>query len=53
MKIMNGQTDLLEIVRALHTTRGFACGLYGRQQKSDQNTDDRDDDKKFNKGKGM
>jgi len=45
------QRELLEVVGALHSPCGFAGGLNGRQKKGDQNTDDRDDDEKFNKSK--
>jgi len=51
MVIMDRQSDLFEIVGTLHSPCRFSRGLNGRQKKSNQDTDDRDDDKKFNKGK--
>ena len=46
--IVKGNTNLLEIVRALHTPRGLARGLYRREQQSNEDTDNRDNDKEFN-----
>ena len=45
------QPELLEVVGALHAARGLACGLDRRKEQSDQNTDDRDNDQKFDEGK--
>jgi len=47
---MHRQADLLHVVRALHTTRGFASGLDRRKEQTDQNTDNGDDDEKFDEG---
>jgi len=49
---VQSQPQLFEIIGALHTSSGFPSGLNGRQQKCNQNTNDCDDDKEFNKGKG-
>jgi len=46
---VHSEHTLLEIVRALHPTRGFAGRLHRREKKTDQNTDDRDDDEEFDK----
>ena len=45
------QADLLHVVRALHPTRGFAGRLNRREKQTDQNTDDGDNDEKFDEGK--
>ena len=39
---MHGQADLLQVVGALHATRGLACRLDRRQQQGDQQSDDGD-----------
>lgn len=44
---MEGDALLLEIVGARSSATGFAGCLYGRQQQSDQNADDRDHDQQF------
>ena len=49
--IENRQTQLLQIVRALHTPRRFPSRLNRREKQPDQNTDDRNHDQQFNKGK--
>ena len=46
--IMQRQTDLLEIVDALRTTRRLSGRLHGWQQQRDQNGDDRDHHQEFN-----
>jgi hypothetical protein len=46
------QTQLLQIVRALHPSRRFAGRLHGRKQQGNQNADDRDDDQKLDERKG-
>jgi hypothetical protein len=51
--VLDGQPELFQVVRALHTTGGFASGLNGREKQTDQNTDDRDDDQKFDKGEAL
>jgi len=50
VEVLRGQTDLFQLVRALHTTRRLAGRLNGRKKKTDQNTDDRDNDQQFDKG---
>ena len=45
---LQGQSDLLEIVAALHSLRSFARRLHGREQKRDQDADDRNDDQQLN-----
>ena len=52
VEVLRGQSELLQVVCALHTTRRFTSSLHRRQKKTDQDTDDRDDDKKFNEGEG-
>jgi hypothetical protein len=42
---------LFEVVGALHAPSRLASGLDGREQKSHQNTDNGDDDQKFDQGK--
>jgi hypothetical protein len=42
---------LFQIVCALHPAGSFTGGLNGRQEQSNQNTDDGDDDEKFDEGK--
>jgi hypothetical protein len=39
---MRGERQLPLVVRALHPPGSLAGGLYRRQQKRDENTDDRD-----------
>jgi hypothetical protein len=40
---LQGKANLLEIVRAVRTTRCLASGLDGRQQKRDENANNRND----------
>jgi len=47
---MYGESQLFEIIAALHSSCGFACCLYGRQQKGDEHADDGDDDEEFDEG---
>src|SRR5262245_28731024 len=47
MKRLHGRGLLTKIVDALGPPSRFARGLNGRQKQSDQNADDRDDDKQF------
>ncbi|MCL2118806.1 MAG: hypothetical protein FWH27_10320, partial [Planctomycetaceae bacterium] len=47
---MGGQGHLFQIVGTLHSTSRFTGSLHSRQQKCDQNTYDRNDNKKFNQG---
>ena len=49
--VLNAEAPLLEVVRALHTTRRFASRLDGRKKQTDQNTDDRDNDQQFDERK--
>jgi hypothetical protein len=44
---MDGESELLQVIGALHSSCGFACGLDGGQQEGDQYADDGNDDKKF------
>jgi hypothetical protein len=48
VKVVNAETELLEMVRTLHPPCRLTGGLHSGQKKSNQNTDDGDDDKKFN-----
>jgi hypothetical protein len=48
--IMNGESDLLEMVGACHPPCGFASGLDGGQQQSDEHADNGDDDEEFDEG---
>jgi len=41
---VKGKPDLLELVGALHSVRGFTYFLNGREQQTDHNRDDGDDD---------
>jgi hypothetical protein len=50
---MQCQRNLLEIVGALHPSSRFASGLNGGQQECDQNSDDRNNNEKFNEGKSL
>ena len=47
VKVVDGESDLLEIVLALHSSCGFSCGLYGGQEECDEHADDGDDDEQF------
>jgi len=40
--VVESQSDLLEVVDALHPPRGLAGGLHGRQEQGDQDANDRD-----------
>jgi hypothetical protein len=48
---MQCKPHLFEVVRALDATCRFAGRLNCWQKKSDEKTDDRDDDQKFDEGK--
>ena len=52
MIIVDRQADLFQVIAALREAGRFAGGLYGRQQKGNQNADDRDNDKQFDERKG-
>jgi hypothetical protein len=43
--------DLADVVSARHPASGFACGLNGRQEQSDQDPDDCDHDQQLYEGK--
>ena len=45
--LVQRQTDLLQVVAALHPPRRFAHRLHRRQQQCDQDADDRDDNEQF------
>src|SRR5262249_55533968 len=45
-----GQSDLLEVVRAMDASGGLTSGLDGRQEQSDEDANDDDDDQDFNQG---
>ena len=49
--IMNGDSDLLQVVRALRAAGRFSGRLNRRQQQGDQDADDRDHDQQFDQGK--
>jgi hypothetical protein len=49
--VVRGQPKLLEVVAALHTTRGLASGLHGREQQGDQDANDGDHDQEFHQRK--
>ena len=53
LEIRQAKTDLLEIIRALRSPCRFACRLDRREQERDQDANDRDDDQKFDQGKGQ
>ena len=40
--IMEGQTDLANVIGTTHSSRGFARRLNSRQKQSDENSNDRD-----------
>ena len=48
--VLDGQPELFQVVRALHTTGGFASGLDGREKQTNEDTDDRDNDQQFDEG---
>jgi hypothetical protein len=48
--IVQSQADLFEVISALQASGGFAGRLHGWQQQADENTDDGDDDQKFDQG---
>lgn len=49
--VVECKTDLFEIVPALRSSCGFACGLHGRQQQCHQQTNDRNDDEQLHNRK--
>ena len=49
--VVQRETDLPEIVRALDSKSGFAGGLHRKQQHGNQDADDRDHHKQLNQGK--
>src|SRR5262245_61212546 len=52
MMVVQGESDLFEIVRALRPVGGFANLLHGRQQQGDQNRDDGNYDEQLDKREG-
>jgi len=50
--VMHGQSELLQIIRTLHSPCGFTGCLHCRQKKGNQHSDDCDDNKKFNESEG-
>ena len=50
MVTVQGDSDLLEIVDALHPPRGFTSRLDRREKQRDQHGDDRDHDRKLDQG---
>ena len=51
LKVMCPQSQLLEIIAALHPSRRLAGRLHRRQQQRNQNPDDRDDHQEFHQRK--
>ena len=51
--VLDGETELLEVVGALHTTSRFTRRLDGGEKETDQNADDRDNDQQFNQGEAL
>ena len=49
--VVNRETELLEIVRALHAARGFTRRLDRWEEQSDKNSDNCNDDEEFNERK--
>ncbi len=49
--ILKGESELFEIIRALHTPCGLAGCLYGRQKQGDQYTDDGNNHQKLHESK--
>jgi hypothetical protein len=49
---MKGDSELLQLVLALHPGRRFADFLDGREQQTDQDGNDGDDDQQFDERKG-
>ena len=47
--VMHGECNLLKIIGTVHSPCGFASSLDGGQQKSDQDANNGNDDKKFDK----
>ena len=48
--VLRGESELLEVVRALRAAGGLAGGLDGGQQQRDQDADDRDDHQQLDQG---
>ncbi len=53
MVVVQGQAELLEVVRALRPPRGLAGRLDRGQQQRDENGDDCDDDEQLDQGKTL
>src|SRR5262249_52290686 len=45
--VVNRETNLTQVVRALRTSSGLARGLYGRHQKTDEDANDGDYDQQL------
>ena len=50
MIIVQRQSDLLQIIRALRTASRFPSGLNGRKQQSDKDADNGNHDQQLDKG---
>src|SRR5262245_22063186 len=50
--IVEGHTDLLEVVDALHAPRGLTGRLNGRQEQADQQPGDGDNHQELDEGEG-
>ena len=50
VKIVDRETELFQVIGTLSSSGCLPCGLNRRQKKSDQDTNDRNDDEKFDKG---
>ena len=51
--VLERQTDLFQVVRALHAARRFASRLNRREKKPDQDADDRDNDQQFDESEAV
>jgi hypothetical protein len=51
VKAVESKTQLLHIIRALHSPRGFSSRLHGRQQQANHHTNYSDNNKQFDEGK--
>jgi hypothetical protein len=53
MEAVHCQRKLTKVTHALRSPSGFARRLHGRQNESEQQTDDGDDDEQFDKCKSI
>ena len=53
VEIVHSQTELLDVVRALHTTSRLASRLDGGKKQTNQNADDRDNDQQLDERKAL